>query len=236
MIVTPVSTRRTIMKRICMIAVAAAVLLPLSPSRAADEGGWKLKKKSAGIEVYARDVPGSKLQEFRAVMYVRDTRLSSLMAVFDDAASYPLWMFRCYEARVLKKISLQERITYTATATPWPLRDRDLVVRAIVTQDPGTLAVTIRVTGIADYIPPVEKRIRVPKMNGTWTFMPAEPGVVMVVYQQHNEPGGTVPPGLVNMAVVDLPYNTLMKLREMVKQEKYAKAVYPQVQEPKPAK
>lgn len=224
------------MKRICMIAIAAAIALQALPAGAAGENGWKLKKKSAGIEVYARDVAGSKLQEFRAVMYVRDTRLSSLIAVFDDTESYPLWMFNCYEAKVLKKKGLQERITYTATDAPWPVWDRDLVAQSFITQDQKSLAVTIRVAGIADYIPPREKRIRVPKMSGLWTFMPAEPGVIMVVYQQHNEPGGTVPPGLVNMAVVDLPFNTLLKLREIVKGEKYAKAVYPQIREPRSAR
>ncbi|MBN2160670.1 MAG: START domain-containing protein [Spirochaetes bacterium] len=224
------------MKRICIVVLSAAVLFQVPPSRAADDGGWKLKKKSAGIEVYTRDVAGSKLQEFRAVMYVRDTRLSSLVAVFDDTDSYPRWMFNCYEATVLKKAGLRERITYTATDAPWPVWDRDLVAKSFITQDQKTLAVTITVTGIADYIPPREKRIRLPKMNGRWTFTPVEDGSVRVVYQQHNEPGGTVPPGLVNMAVVDLPYNTLLKLREIVKRDEYAKAVYPQIREPKPVR
>ena len=111
-----------------------------------------------------------------------------------------------------------------------------LLSYSIVSQDPKTLTVTISLTGKPDYIPPVPKTVRVPKMTGMWTFTPMGTGDVMVVYQMHNEPGGSLPPGIANMASVDLPYNTLLRLRELIKQEKYATAVYPQVKEPKLAK
>lgn len=194
---------------------------------------WKLKKKDAGIEVYVRDVPGSKLMEFRGTMTLPKTSLSSLLATFDDPSTYTGWMYEVIEAKLLKKVNLYERISYTVTRAPWPVWNRDLVSHAVISQDPKTLAVTIRLTGQADYIPPVPKTIRMPKMNGMWTFQPIGAGDVMVTYQMHSDPGGDLPPGLANMAVVDLPYNTLFRLRDFIKQEKYATAVYPQIREPK---
>ena len=57
------------MKHACMISAGIAVLaLPFTAARAADDGGWTLKKSGNGIEIYLRDMPGSKTKEFRAVM------------------------------------------------------------------------------------------------------------------------------------------------------------------------
>jgi hypothetical protein len=193
---------------------------------------WKLKKKDAGIEVYVRDAPGSKLQEFKGTVLLQNTRLSSLVAVFDDPSTYTSWMYEVIEAKLLKRVNLYERITYTLTRAPWPVWNRDLISYSVISQDPKTYTVTLRTTGRADYLPPVPNTIRVPKMNATWTFTPTGAGDVMVVYQMHSEPGGDLPPGIANMASVDLPYRTLSMLRDFIKQEKYAKAVFPQVREP----
>ncbi len=197
---------------------------------------WKLKKKNSGIEVYVRDVAGSRFQEFKGIMLLKRTRLTSLVAVFDDPSTYTAWMHEVIEARLLKTVNLYERYTYTVTRAPWPVTNRDLISYSIIGQDPKTLAVTLRTSGKADYIPPVPDRVRVPKMSALWTFMPMNGSDVLVTYQMHSEPGGYITPELANMAVVDLPYNTLYKLRDFIRQEKYARVVYPQIREPKRAR
>jgi hypothetical protein len=216
---------------VALLIAAGSIIVDASA-----QSEWKLKKKGNGIEVYVRDVPGSKLQEFKGTMYLEKTRLSSLMAAFDDTSSYTAWMYECIDAKLLKQFNFHERIHHIVTHAPWPVWNRDLVSYSICRQDPKTLAITITLTGKPDYIPPIPKTVRIPKMTGAWSFIPAGSGDVMVVYQMHNEPGGSVPPGIANMASVDLPYNTLMRLRELIKREKYARAVFAQVQEPKPAK
>ncbi|TFH38917.1 MAG: hypothetical protein E4G96_09765 [Chrysiogenales bacterium] len=219
-------------KMICTVAVGAVFMLCAGLKDGAAQEAWKLKKKKDGIEVYVRSVPGSKLDEFRGVMRIADTRLSSLLAAFDDTPSYTRWMHECIEARLLKKISLFERFTYTVTRAPWPVWNRDMVSHSIIRQDPATLAIAIRLEARADQVPPREKMVRVPMMRGLWTFTPLESGEIMVVYQMHSDPGGSLPPGLANMAVVDLPYYTLVNLRKIVREERYVSAVIPQIKEP----
>lgn len=200
---------------------------------ASAQSEWKLAKSREGIEIYLRDVPGSNLQEFKGVVTLANTRLSSLLAAFDDPSTHPGWMYECIDAKVLKKINLHERINYTVTHAPWPVWNRDLVTHSRISQDPVTNTVVITLTGLPDYLPPAPKLVRIPKMSATWTFKPMDGGDIMVIYQMHSEPGGTISPGLANMAVVDLPYYTLYRLRNFIKQDKYANAVYPQVKEPK---
>ncbi|MBP7736852.1 MAG: START domain-containing protein [Spirochaetes bacterium] len=215
------------------------VMLMISGLWAADasaQADWKLKKSGAGIEVYVRDVAGSRFQEFKGIMYLKQTRLASLVAVFDDPSTYTTWMHEVVEARLLKTVNLYERYTYTVTRAPWPVTNRDLISYSIIAQDPKTLTVTLRTSGKADFIPPVPDRVRVPRMNALWTFKPLSGGDVMVTYQMHSEPGGYITPELANMAAVDLPYNTLFKLRNFLRQPKYASIAYPQIREPKGSK
>jgi hypothetical protein len=223
------------MKTRYAISFITALLLSVPFHNAAAQGDWTLKKNTSGIEIYVRDVAGSSFKEFRGTMTLSGVRLGSLLAVFDDTASYTRWMHNCIEAKLLKLISPSERITYTVTHAPWPVWDRDIVSHTLVSQDPKTLAVSIRITGKADYLPPVEKRIRVPRIEALWLLKPMASGDIEVFYQSHSEPGGELPAGLTNTASVDLPYYTLLKLRDIVKEEKYAKAVYPMITEPKPA-
>lgn len=220
------------MKQTCMIVLTAVLALAFPAARAADDGGWTLKKSGSGIEIYLRDYPGSKTKEFRAMMRVPGARLSSLMGVFDDTPSYPRWMHNCIEARLVKRISASERITYSATKAPWPVSTRDMVTHSIVRQDPTTLAVTLKINALPEFLPPVNGRVRIQKLDAAWTFRPEGNGDVLVTYQLHSEPGGSLPAGLANMAVTDLPFNTFIKLRNIIREEKYAAARFPQITEP----
>ena len=194
--------------------------------------GWVLKKKNNGIEAYLRDIPGTDLKEFRGIMYVRGVRLSSMVATFDDTASYTRWMHNCTESRLLKYMNVHERFTYTVTHAPWPAVDRDTVVYSLMSQNPGDLAVTIDIDGRPDYLPKQPDRLRIPMMKATWTFKPLKSGTVMIVYQTITDPGGPLPLWLLNLSVIDLPYYTMDKFRDVIKEYKYAAAMYQVVEEP----
>ena len=109
------------------------------------------------------------------------------------------------------------------------MTDRDLITHSRVIQNAKTLAVTILMHSKPSYIPRVKGLIRVPKSIGFWFFKPVKNGRVMVIYQLHSEPGGSIPSWLSNSAVVDMPYNTLRNLRREV--VRYRNARYPMIKE-----
>ncbi|TFH38918.1 MAG: hypothetical protein E4G96_09770 [Chrysiogenales bacterium] len=193
---------------------------------------WKLEKSEEGIQAYLRNAEGTSFKEFRGVMQVRGVRLSSMIATFDDTASYTKWMHNCTESRLLKYINLRERITYTVTHAPWPASDRDTVVHSIITQDPDNMSVTITITAMPDFIPRVRGRVRTPFMKATWTFTPYKSGVVMIVYQTVTDPGGPLPQFLLNLSVLDLPFYTMSKFKKVIREERYAKVENNLISEP----
>jgi hypothetical protein len=197
-----------------------------------DLSGWEFGKEESGIRAYVRNFPGTGLKEFKGIMYVRGVRLSSMVATFDDTPSYTRWMHNCIESKLLKKMNVHERITYTVTHAPWPATNRDVVVYSLMTQDPKTLTVTIDITGRPDYFPKQKHCVRIPMIRSTWTFMPLESGEVMITYQTANDSGGDLPLWLLNLSVLDLPLSTMDKFRTVSAGAKYAAAVYDVIEEP----
>ncbi len=215
--------------------IATLVLFSLLPGFSADaQGKWILTKQEAGIKIFLREVAGSGLKEFKGVVYLNNTRLATLVKLLDDTKSYTQWMHKCIEAKLLKKINERERITYLVVDSPWPVYDRDSICYSIIHQDKKSLAIRIDVIGKMNYIGIKSGRIRIPRMKGHWLFKPTKSGTIMVVYQMHSEPGGSIPDWLANSSVVDIPYLTLLKMRSIIKKKRYRDARYPEIREPLP--
>jgi len=193
---------------------------------------WEKVKEDfdAGITVYTRAVAGSSFKEFRAVMQI-DTTLSSLVALVEDISACGQWIHTCKTGRLLKRINGRASYQYTINEAPWPVSDRDAVVYQTISQDPENQSVTVNILGVADYIPPQKDLVRVKKIKGYWRFTPLGGSRVEVVYQVHNDPGGSLPSWLVNSAAVSQPFNTLLNMRKMVNHPKYRKAGYDYIKE-----
>lgn len=195
-----------------------------------DEAAWTLEKNENGISVYTRAYPNSSYKEFKAVMTVQAS-LSSLVALKNDFESYPQWYYECPEAKTLKVISSKEGIGYVTKKLPWPFDGRDMVVHYWVSQDMKDKSVTIKNVADPKYIPVKEEWVRVYLLNGFWKFTPKGNGMVEIVYQLHVEPNGSIPSWLANSTVVDSPFNTFVKMKEMIKLPKYANAKLPEIVE-----
>jgi len=215
-----------------IIIISFTILFLCQFFAAAFAGDWKFQKKQSGVEVYLRSVPGSKYKEFKGIMYVNKAHLSSMVAAFDDTSSYIRWMHNCTEARLLKRFNMRERYTYTVTHAPWPATDRDVIVYSLLSQNPGNLTVTIAITGRPDYIAPVKNRVRIPHMQALWTFKPLRSDLVMIVYQTITDAGGWLPLRLMNLSMVDLPFYTMVKFRNIIREKRYANATFPVIKEP----
>jgi hypothetical protein len=224
------------MNMIKKLLFPAAVLLCIQFAGSTLTAGrsWNFERRQDGVTVFLRSIPGTDYKEFKGIMYVGNARLSSMVAAFDDTSSYTRWMHNCTEARLLREFNARERYTYTVTHAPWPAADRDTVVYSLLSQDPGSGTVTIAITGKADLIPRIKNRVRIPLMRALWTFKPVRRNLIMVTYQTITDPGGWLPLKLMNLSMIDLPMYTMIKFRGIIREKKYARAVYPVIREPRP--
>ena len=181
---------------------------------------WQLARQSDGITVHLRPVPPSALKEFRGTMRMKTT-VTALVALMIDTGSYTSWMHNCIEARLTSEQDWKHRTTYIVNSAPWPVKNRDLVVTSQLSQDPVSRTVTIRLLSTPMALGPHADRVRVARFSGSWTFRPAGEGIVDVTYRVFADPGGSLPTGLANAVVVDVPYNTLRQMARKVSEERY---------------
>jgi len=203
--------------------VALLLAIPALLRGAEDAENWKEANAGDGIVVSTRSVQGWGMKEFRAVMRVQST-LGSVVALMEDVGAYPQWFADCKEARVLKTQGPRERWVCFVNGVPFPVRDREIVSHDTFEQEPATRVVTIRLHGEPDTIPRTPGRVRVPRIEGSWTFTPLPGGAVEVVYQVQSDPGGSLPSWIANMTVSKSPWKTLDGMRRMLTKAKYLEA------------
>lgn len=192
---------------------------------------WRLDKDEGGIKIYTRSIQGSAIREIRGEVTINSS-LDSLMAVFDDIQGFPEWNHKSSKAALLKRVNQREQYHYQNIKMPFPVADRDLILRSQIIQSNNS--VIVRSTAVANYCKKSllkscqminkSKNINVIKSTGRHEFIPQKNGDVSVIWHQHVEPAGKLPKWLVNSLLIDVPYNTLNKLRKQVKKKKYKQA------------
>lgn len=183
---------------------------------------WELVKDEDGIKVFLETIPGSKIKEFKGVTNINSS-LDSILAVLYDADACPEWVHNCKQGTRLRDIGFYEAYLYQVINFPFPLKDRDLILHTLMTQDPKSKEITIKLNSVPDYISETNN-VRIKTSAGYYLFKPLHDGAVEVTWLHHTEPGGGVPTWIVNSLIVATPFETLKYLKKIVQEQKYQKA------------
>lgn len=186
-------------------------------------GPWELKKDKKDLKVYVRDSPDSPIKQLKMEFSV-EASMSAIVLLLQDVAAIPDWVYRCPEAYHLKKINDSEEIYYNRVDFPWPLDDRDLIVKNVLVQDAVTKIVRSESFNQPTYIPEKEGIVRMPKLHLWWEFTPRGNGIVDVEYFLSSDPGGVIPAWMINMALDQGPAQTIKSFRKTLKEAKYRDA------------
>ena len=126
--------------------------------------------------------------------------------------TYVDWQHNCEEARVLEQPD-GTRLTYNRIGSPWPVSDRDVVLRSTRKNlEDGVIRLDFRSTEVARVEVP-RGVVRMRRLVGSYVLTPTNDGETRVVYTVDSDPGGSLPAWLVKQAGKDLPYHTLENLR-----------------------
>jgi hypothetical protein len=206
-----------------LIVMLMSTLMNFSAMAADSE--WELEKEESEyqLKIYTREIAGSSLNEFKGEMLI-ETKLKTLAALLLDSQAAPEWIHQCESFEIIEQLDPKNAIIYFINGAPWPVSDRDAVVSSSFSQDPDSHTVRIDIQALDDRLPEDEDYVRIPRMKGHWAFTPQGNGQVLVRYQVHAEPGGSLPAWLANSVVVDTPYYTMTNMVKMLKRDKYQQA------------
>jgi hypothetical protein len=208
-------------------ALALVVGLLAGPTAARAE--WEVVATKQGVEVSQQAVEGRSLPMFRGIGEV-DGSPDQVLAVLQDVDKHVEWMPDTAEARLVRE-SEEAVWMYRLTDAPWPVSDRDVVVKShLEIVEPE---VEIHTFFEAVEVPEVPERrgvVRMPHLVGHWKLRAIAPGRSRVEYQVDVDPGGRLPGWLAARTSRDNPVWTIVGLRKRLAeiQRENAKASSPE--------
>ncbi len=181
---------------------------------------WVVRKTKNNISVYTRSVITTAYKEIKITTKVKAS-LSTIVKALSDVDHYTDWIYNCYSATTIKKLSDSDIITYQKLKVPWPVSDRDVVSHCRIYQDSKTKIVTVTSDIVQGLIPEKDDFVRVKDFHSKYILTPQNDGFVGINYEMGTDPGGIVPAWLVNLVIVNAPYSTQENLNKLIQNPRY---------------
>lgn len=180
---------------------------------------WTLRKETDRIRVYTIDQPDSDFKAFKAVALL-DVPLENLMAVMINPESCVEWVHNCSESHAFGEGDFYDRYAYSVNNMPWPVADRDYVLRIQTRGSETPREVVMELNATPDKREEVSGHVRVDRSDTLYRFIP-EGDQTRMIWLQHTDPNGAIPGWLVNSLLVDIPIRSMEQLERVAGQERY---------------
>lgn len=179
--------------------------------------GFQREGREDGVTLYRHEVPGRAIPGFRGEVTIA-AEPARIVAVLEDVAAHPAWMYRCAESRELARdAATGQRVIYNRTDVPWPIWDRDVVLVTELARSADGRTTTLRFHSGEPAREPLPRRVvRMPMLEGFYEIVAEGAGRSRVAYQVDADIGGSVPRWAAERVAREMPYHTLTALRRRV--------------------
>ncbi len=192
-------------KILIAFVLSMSVIAPLSA-----QTDWVIEKDQNGIVVETRVTDLTPIKEFRAKTTVKapiETVVDALVTV----EKHPDWMVDINHA---ERLNEDPEILHYNIDTPFPMKDRYIVVQVTTTHSDGSYRLEMESTEATPN--KIDDHVHIPIVRGSWQFDQINDSTTAVQYQFLSDPGLKMPDWLVNMFIVNNPYKTLKNLKKLV--------------------
>lgn len=189
-----------------------------------DDPDWYLAKETPSRQTLTRSVEGSSVEAFQG-RGVLAARLESVLAIFHDPEACRDWVHQCVVSRRHPGQEFRRAVVYGVNDFPWPADDRDYVLEAELDYEAGRQLAVIRYEVIESELEPAnDDYIRIPMMSIRYQLRALSDRETEIIWVQHTDPGGLLPSWLLNMLLVDIPFESMERLEQLANQPRYARA------------
>jgi hypothetical protein len=176
---------------------------------------WNLKVNKDGIKIYNLKNDTSKFNELKVIADL-DGTVKSIVETIIAIDKQPDWVYGTKTAHIVSRISETEFHFYKEIHSPSPLNNRDLVAHLKVHEYTEKKAV-IKVSAKPNLIPEKKGLVRIAFSQETWIITSLSPIKTKIEYFLKADPGGTVPPLLVNLFATKGPFESFANLKRLTR-------------------
>ncbi len=197
------------------VAITIILINALLLSTEHQTGEWKKSLDKDDIIIYTREVQDSPFLEFRAEAEMQGS-LKHFKEIITDFEKYPEIIPDCKTVTVIETPSPDEYIYHMELKVPFPFAQRDVVQHLIVEESPEKLIVLLK--NLPERLETAEQVVRIQKAYGSWKVKEISADKIFIEFQYLADPGGGIPPWLVNSFIVKSPFKTLKSMRKEMQQ------------------
>lgn len=195
-----------------------AVLVCLGSTVAAEQAStpWRVVKQQRGVVVSVREEPGKPVPSLRAQATIQGSVVDVLAVVLDDARASE-WAKGSTRSQTLRRLSPYTQLVYTRSDQPWPVQDRDVVMRRSVQVVRPAETYRLHMVCAPEATPVRKDAVRVHDCESTVVLRRVDDKTTAIDYRISLDPGGSVPKWLVRWTSERLPFDTVTALEKQVK-------------------
>ena len=202
----------TSLKKTLLILYLTIPLFIFATHISYSQNDWKLKKQKNGIKVYTKSHASENLKYYKLTTTFR-ADFSKVVQLNLDFDNYETWVKDCAESKIIDKMDENTIIYYSRIDTPWPVNDRDFLSEVNITLGQNQILIHTKPASI-DY-PESKGAVRMIEYEDHWRIKNLDSGMVKLELEGFYNPGGSIPSWIVNMFIVDAPYESVLKLKEL---------------------
>ncbi len=206
------------MKRIVTLCAALvmslALVLPAASHASSTSGGaWEFVSGEDGVRVYRKQIKGSNVFAFKGTTIAK-VNIGRIIKTYQTTALRKDWVDRFHSSRDLQKLGELERIFWIRFGLPFPVSDRDYVIRVKAHLDHAKRVFTARLKSERHPAKPEEGGCceRGLAFGTYYRFTALSDGTTKVMVEVHTDPKGWLPGWLVNVIQKKWPRKTLLGL------------------------
>jgi len=179
-----------------------------------DKTDWVLSTTEDNLKLYTRDSDQSGVKEVRIKTEIANT-LEELMSVLGNVSKYESWVYKCSEAKMVKIVTENDYYYYSRYDLPFPLSDRDIVVRSRQWEKDGIFY--SHSTLSRNMVSAKKSIVRIQEFDAHWRITPKTNGVLEIDYVVQTHPGGSLPNWAINLGIAKGPIETMKSLIKQLK-------------------
>lgn len=196
--------------------ICVTTVLTLSGRMALGQVDCILKKQKADLKVYSCPAKSEKLNLISTELILENTTFEKLLAFVWDVDNYVNWQYNATEAAILERTGPTSAIYRMVVEAPWPMSNREMFTELVTKYD--TIGRKLRIiTKSVDYkYAENTDLVKVPFSQGVWDVSLSETSSLKIIYTLSIDPGGSVPSWLLHIAIAEGPYQSFIKLKELL--------------------
>jgi hypothetical protein len=177
---------------------------------------WELQKDKNGLKIYTKDLDNSKFKQIK-VECILDGTLDRFDAIIRDVNNHKNWVYSTKQSYLVKQVNSNEILYYTETSLPWPLSNRDVIIKMDIARDSVANTETVNTKNVNGILAEKSGLVRVAELSTLWQVKSAGDNKISILYYFTTDPSGSLPAWMVNSFATKGPYETFTSLAALLK-------------------